>query len=71
MALPQQISSPVREAYGPEVIEALLSYPEAAAKVRVGLEQLFQEQPDVAQEFVRTYERAIDPQDIQRRALSE
>lgn len=62
MALPQHLSSPVRDAYGPEVIEALLSYPEAAAKIRAGLEQLVQEQPDIAKEFVETYSGAIAPQ---------
>lgn len=65
MALPQHISSPVRDTYGPEVIEALLSYPEAAARIRAGLEQLVQELPEVAEEFVRTYEGAIAPSPFQ------
>lgn len=61
IALPEHLSDPVRDAYGPEVIEAILSYPEIAAKVRAGLEQLVREQPEVAREFVRTYKRAIAP----------
>lgn len=61
IALPEQISDPVRDTYGPEVIEKILSYPEIAAKIRLGLEQLFRELPHVAREFVRTYERAIAP----------
>lgn len=61
IALPEQISNPVRDAFGPEVIEKILSYPEVAARIRAGLEQLFQELPHVAKEFVRTYKGAIAP----------
>ena len=63
IALPEQMSDPVRDAYGPEVIEKVLSYPEVAAKIRAGLEQLFQDLPDVARDFVRTYESRM-PTDV-------
>lgn len=61
IALPEQISNPIRDAFGPEVIEKILSYPEVAARIRIGLEQLFRELPNVAREFVQTYEGAIAP----------
>lgn len=61
ITLPKQISNPIRDAYGPEVIEKILSYPEIAARIRIGLEQLVQERPDIAREFVETYSGAIAP----------
>lgn len=61
MTMPQYISNPIRDAYGPEVIEKILSYPEIAARIRVGLEQLVRERPDIAREFVETYSNAIAP----------
>ena len=59
IALPEEISNPVRNEFGAEVIEKMLSYPDVLERVRAGLEQLFRELPDVARDFVRAYEGAI------------